>query len=109
MYLVLLCLNLHAKSSFITPEEYSTQLYYSPRGIGCDNCHGDKGEGRVVANYADKKEIKNFSGPAINNISYEQFYRAMIKRKRGMPRYFLIDDEIKALYFYLHTEELNEK
>ncbi len=96
---------LNAESSFITQEEYSMQLYYSPRGIGCHHCHGEKGEGKIIAKYKDKNNLFSFSGPPINNIAYEKFYNAMIMRKQGMPRYFLIEDEIKALYFYLHHGE----
>ncbi len=109
LFLLLWSLYLQAESSFITQEEYSTQLYHSPRGIGCHHCHGEKGEGRVIAKYRDRGAQKSFKGPAINNISYAQFYAAMTSRKRGMPRYFLIEDEIKALYFYLHVGETDEE
>ncbi len=98
---------LTAESSFITQEEYSTQLYHSPRGIGCHLCHGEKGEGKIIAKYKHKNRLKDFKGPAINKLSYTAFHRAMTERKIGMPRYFLIDDEIKALYYYL--EFVNKK
>lgn len=87
--------------SFITQGEYAAQLYKAPRGIGCHKCHGDKGEGRVIAKYKDKGESKSFNAPAINVLSYENFSDALQKRQAGMPRYFLTDEEIKALYFYL--------
>jgi hypothetical protein len=105
IFLMIFFAALHGENSFITQEEYSTQLYFSPRGIGCNHCHGDHGEGREVAQYKDKKELKTFSGPPINRLSYDEFYDAMNERKRGMPRYFLIASEIKALYFYLHKGE----
>ncbi len=102
---------LSAKSSFITPMEYSSSLYKNPRGIGCNNCHGENGEGRLVATYIHKKEKKSFSGPSINNIDYNKFYRALTIRKRGMPRYFLTKKEIKSLYFFLQQKktEVNKK
>lgn len=94
-----------AKSSFITPMEYSSSLYKNPRGIGCHNCHGENGEGKLVANYVHKNEKKSFGGPAINNIDFERFYKALNTRKNGMPRYFLTKKEIQALYFYLQKKK----
>jgi hypothetical protein len=96
-YLTLPCLLL-AETSFITPREYSSQLYKNPRGIGCQYCHGEKGEGRLVANYIHNKEKKSFRGPAINKIEWSVFYFAMNKSIKGMPRYYLTQKEIEALF-----------
>lgn len=103
--LFLLFDSLQAEVSFITEAEYASQLYHSPRGIGCHKCHGEKGEGRLIASYRDKGEEKAFHPPAINQIGYEGFVEAMRTRQKGMPRYFLTANEIKALYFYLHQKE----
>ncbi len=105
----ILPLFLFAKSSFITQLEYSSQLYKNPRGIGCQHCHGAKGEGRLVATYIHKKEQKSFGGPQINNLDFEVFYKALNTRKRGMPRYFLTKKEIQALYFYLQSKTKEAK
>jgi len=96
---------LFGATSFITPLEYASQLYKNPRGIGCHNCHGDKGEGRVVATYIDKKKQKEFAGPVINRLDFEYFFNSLNKRKEGMPRYFLTKKEIQALYFYLQESK----
>ena len=106
--LLLIPIYLVAKTSFITPIEYASQLYKNPRGIGCHLCHGDKGEGKLVATYIDKKKKKSFDGPTINSLDFTTFYKAMSIRKRGMPRYFLTKKEIQALYFYLQ-EKQNKK
>jgi len=100
---------LGASSSFITDIEYSSQLYKNPRGIGCQHCHGNSGEGKLIANYIDKKEKKSFSGPQINKMSFAAFHKALNDRKRGMPRYFLTKKEIQALYFYLQENNKSEK
>jgi len=92
---------LFGATSFITPMEYASQLYKNPRGIGCHHCHGEKGEGKLVAEYVHKKEKKSFRGPIINGLEYNKFYKALNKRKNGMPRYFLTQKEIQALYLYL--------
>jgi mono/diheme cytochrome c family protein len=96
---------LFAKTTFITPMEYASQLYENPRGIGCHLCHGDKGEGKIVASYIDKEKKKTFGGSAINKLEYAVFYKALKERKSGMPRYFLTDKEIKALYLFLHKND----
>lgn len=86
--------------------EYSSSLYKNPRGIGCDNCHGPKGEGRLVAKYIHKKKLKEFRGPVINNVLFNDFKKALNKSTRGMPRYYLTDTEVKALFFYLQEIKL---
>lgn len=100
-----LSLLLQAQSSFITQEEYAAQLYKNPRGIGCNLCHGDNGEGRLIAKYKHKNKPKVFRAPAINTITYAQFYKTLNRRVTGMPRYFLTQKEIEALYLYLHRDD----
>jgi len=100
---------LYAISSFITPTEYAAQLYKNPRGIGCHHCHGENGEGKLIAKYKHKGIEKNFRGPKIKSIEYAEFYKALNKRKNGMPRYFLTEKEIQALYLHLHKDEIKEK
>ena len=92
-----------AETSFITPKEYAAQLYKNPRGIGCNLCHGESGEGKIVAQYKHKNKDRLFAPPAINNIDFETFYKALNVRKKGMPRYFLTQKEIKALFLYVNT------
>ena len=99
----------NATSSFITPIEYAAQLYKNPRGIGCNNCHGENGEGKLIAKYKHKGVQKSFRGPQINTIKYSEFYKAISRRKNGMPRYFLTTKEIEALYLHLHQDQANEK
>ncbi|MEA3374010.1 MAG: cytochrome c [Campylobacterota bacterium] len=99
--LALLVISLHSAESFITKEEYARQLFHSPRGIGCHLCHGESGEGKLIAKYEDKKEAKSFSGSAIKDMDFDRFSEALNGRVRGMPRYFLTKSEVKALYYYL--------
>ncbi len=113
---LLLPVSIFAQASFITPMEYASSLYQNPRGIGCQNCHGIAGEGRVVANYEHEsnqkqREKKSFVGPEINSMNFNDFYVALNVRKNGMPRYFLTHKEIQALYFYVQEKkkQLKEK
>ncbi|WP_321778259.1 c-type cytochrome [Sulfurimonas sp.] len=96
---------LFGETTFITPMEYASQLYKNPRGIGCHLCHGAKGEGKLIAKYIDKNESKTFMGPAINELDFALFYKALNKRKNGMPRYFLTKKELQALYLYLQENK----
>jgi mono/diheme cytochrome c family protein len=105
MFCFFIPLYLVADTSFITPMEYASQLYKNPRGIGCHHCHGENGEGKVVATYIHKKKHKSFKAPRINNIEYYKFYNALSRRNKGMPRYFLTKKEIEALYLYLHQND----
>ena len=110
-YIILIFMSIYlmADTTFITPIEYASQLYKNPRGIGCHHCHGENGEGRLVAEYMHKKVKKEFRGPAIKGVSFKKFFNAMNERKTGMPRYFLTKKEIQALYMYLNQEKKNAK
>lgn len=93
--------------SFITEYEYGKLLYHNPRGIGCHNCHGKRGEGMVIAKYSHRGKERELIGPSVNNILYEKFKATLSKEGRVMPKYFLVEDEIKAIYYYL--EESNKE
>jgi len=103
--LLLFPIVLLSSSTFITPLEYAAQLYKNPRGIGCQFCHGVDGKGKLIANYKHKHKQKSFRGPAINQVAFGDFFKALNKKKNGMPRYFLTQKEIEALYLYLHQDE----
>ena len=98
-----------ATSSFITPLEYASQLYKNPRGIGCQFCHGNHGEGKLIANYIHKGKKRSFRGPTINALDFDTFYQALNRRKNGMPRYYLTHKEVEALYLFLHQDDLHDK
>ena len=106
---LLIPFSLFGEASFITAQEYSAQLYKNPRGIGCQKCHGENGEGKLIARYKHKGKERSFRGPNIDTISYEKFYKTLNKRKNGMPRYFLTDKEIQALYLHLHKDDKSDK
>lgn len=104
-----LLVSLHADDSFITPDEYADQLFHNPRGIGCHLCHGEAGEGKVIADYEENGKTKHFSAPAIYDLDFEHFSAALMTRRAVMPRYFLTDSEIKALFEYLHPKEEDDR
>lgn len=51
-------------NSFITKYEYGKMLYNNPRGIGCNNCHGDDARGKNLLSlsmFKIKKSILLFN------------------------------------------------
>ena len=97
-------------ADFITKTEYAKMLYLNPRGIGCDKCHGAKGEGSLISKYKhfDKKANKTVDdelrAPKINDIDVESFKAALTKPKGVMPSYFLTDEETTILYEYITNQ-----
>jgi mono/diheme cytochrome c family protein len=104
--LLFITIFLHAED-FITQTEYAKMLYSNPRGIGCDSCHGKKGEGGVLATFNKKGEKKLLKAPPINNLSLNEFRRGILKQSPVMPSYFLTDEEIVSLYNYVHVKDQN--
>ena len=83
-------------------EDYGKNLYENPRGIACNKCHGDKGEGAVIAHYKHKGVEKSLLAPRINNIDFNIFIKAFRAQRGVMPMYYLTDEEIRAIYMYLY-------
>lgn len=86
---------------FITPFEYGKMLYQNPRGVGCDKCHGLKGEGKIIAHYKENGKKKKLVAPPIYNLKERVFLNSLTKKSKIMPKYFLTKDEMKSLYFYV--------
>lgn len=106
--LVFLLLAFSFADDFITQVEYGKELYAHPRGISCKACHGDMGEGKVIATYINKNGKQILQTLPINNISYKSFEKRVKEGKGYMPNYNLTDDEIKAIYAYITQETKKE-
>ena len=114
MKIVLLVLFLisitNAKQSFMENIEYAKKLYKNPRGIGCDKCHGENGEGMTISIYIKDGVEKELKAPRINNISQKSFIKALSKKRSSlMPVYFLTKEEMAFLYYYLTYNNNKEK
>ncbi len=107
IFFLLLPALLFSETTFITPIEYAAQLYKNPRGIGCQHCHGNSGEGKLIANYIHKDEKRSFVGPVLSGIEFSTFFKGLNKRKKGMPRYYLTKKEIQALYLHVNSVDFN--
>lgn len=89
---------------FISKMEYAKMLYSNPRGIGCNKCHGEKGEGAIISKYILRGKEVTLSAPAITSVSKERFFQALTSQHKVMPTYFLTWQEIDSLYYYVSSE-----
>jgi len=90
--------------SFITDYEYGEMLYSNPRGVSCAECHGSAGEGKIISHYQDihgKQEIK---GDDIRKSTLEEMIQSVSFYHKVMPRYYLTNEEVKAIYDYLQKK-----
>ncbi len=92
-------------NSFITKFEYGAMLYKNPRGIGCNKCHSLGNKKILISKYKDKKNITHsLLAPPINKVSFKTF-KKKLKASRFeslvMPTYFLTNDEMESIYYYI--------
>ena len=92
---------------FLSRFEYGKALYDNPRGISCKRCHGIQGVGKIIIKYKSKKKKEiTIKTSNMKKLSYERFLKALnTKGKSIMPKYFLSDDEIFSLYYYIQGKE----
>jgi len=87
---------------FITDFEYGQMLYHDPRGASCAACHGETGAGEVIAEYPDSDGRRVLlHGPDIRRATEKQIRQSLRRGQGVMPRYFLTDQEIRAIHAYL--------
>lgn len=102
--------------SFITKYEYGQMLYENPRGIGCIKCHGKNGKGIIIAKYSEEQKDKTITTEVkktgdITVLSLEDFKKVLnVKKSESliMPTYFLTNEEVESIYYYITNIELKE-
>jgi len=97
----LLPMLLSAQEDFISHYEYGQMLYNNPRGVSCAQCHGERGEGKVIVTYRDEKGEHALRGSDIRKVSLERMIKSVNSYHPIMPRYYLTDDEIRTIYDYI--------
>ena len=100
----LLPLLLSANEDFISHSEYGEMLYNNPRGVSCAQCHGKKAEGKIIVKYREGNEEKVIKGSDIRKKTFSQMNDALNSFHKIMPRYYLTDEEAKAIYDYIQEE-----
>ncbi|MEY3001642.1 MAG: hypothetical protein RLZZ428_17 [Pseudomonadota bacterium] len=91
-----------AGEDFISHYEYGEMLYANPRGVSCSQCHGQNGEGQVIVTYMNGKET--LRGSDIRRNTLQEMIISVNKEHKVMPRYYLTDSEIEAIYDYLRKK-----
>ena len=94
---LLLC----AQEDFISHYEYGQMLYNNPRGVSCAQCHGEKGEGKVIVEFRDIHGKQALKGPDIRLKTLDEMIDSVNTYHPVMPRYYLTNEEVKAIYDYL--------
>lgn len=102
--LLLLPLFLGANEDFISHYEYGEMLYNNPRGVSCSQCHGQKGEGKVIVKYEDEEGKKVIKGSDIRKKSLWKMINSLNSYHMIMPRYYLTEEEAKAIYDYIQKK-----
>lgn len=90
--------------SFISDYEYGEMLYNNPRGVSCAQCHGSAGQGQVIVSYQDIEGKTSIKGADIRKKTLQEMIISVNSYHKVMPRYYLTDDEVKAIYDYLQTK-----
>lgn len=113
-------------NSFITKYEYGKMLFNNPRGIGCNRCHGDDARGRKIVDFKQEYDKKTYDctliAPDIKYVDYATFSKKVNSKKNEnikfqkeqvcdkliyyanvMPTYFLVEDEIEAIFYYIQN------
>ena len=103
-------------------------LFNNPRGIGCSTCHGDDAKGKDIVSFRhiyDKIDYNcTLKVPNIKKVSQKKFFdkinskknkkkkfsanevcEKLIYKSNVMPTYFLVEDEINAIYHYVKNLE----
>ncbi len=104
---LLLCAEDNVIESFISDYEYGEMLYSSPRGVSCLECHGKNGEGKIIVQYQAVHDIEAIKSADIRKKTLKEMIISVSAYHKVMPRYYLTDDEVKAIYEYLQIKNKN--
>ena len=101
---ILFPLLLWGQEDFISHYEYGEMLYENPRGVSCMRCHGKSGEGQVIVEFHDIHGKQSIKGSDIRNKTIKDMITSVNSYHKVMPRYYLTDEEVKAIYDYLRVK-----
>lgn len=99
-----LLIMLNAGEDFISHYEYGEMLYNNPRGVSCAQCHGEDGSGTIIVELKEQQELQTISGTDIRNKSLEMMIESVNRYHEIMPRYYLTNEEVKAIYDFIRKK-----
>ena len=105
--LVFIPLLLGANEDFISHYEYGEMLYDNPRGVSCSQCHGKDGAGTIIVEFRDIHGKQAIKGSDIRNKNLQAMIGSVNNYHEIMPRYYLTDEEVKAIHDYLQKKNEN--
>jgi len=109
-FILLVCTIFVFSEDFISEFEYGQMLYKNPRGVSCASCHGDLGEGAFIASFINKDGLEiRFNGPDIRALNIKTFKNTISKGGKIMPKYYLTDKEVEAIFKYIKIVNNYEK
>ncbi len=109
-FILIVCTIFLSGEDFISEFEYGQMLYKNPRGVSCASCHGDLGDGAYIASFLNKDGVKiNFYGPDIRALDIKNFKKAILSGGKIMPKYYLTNKEIEAIFKYIKIVNNYEK
>jgi len=104
IFIVTFLLTLIYSEDFISEYEYGQMLYKDPRGVSCASCHGTVGEKTFIASYKREDGTnRDFYSPDIRELDLKKFKRALDRGGKIMPKYYLTDKEVEAIFKYIKT------
>ncbi len=101
---MLLPFMLWGEEDFISHYEYGEMLYANPRGVSCVQCHGKSGEGQTIVEFRDIHGKQALKGSDIRKNTLQEMIQSVNTYHKIMPRYYLTDEEVKAIYDYLQKK-----
>jgi len=104
---VFLPLIVWGSEDFISDYEYGEMLFANPRGVSCSQCHGESGQGKTIVEYRDIHGKQLLKGADIRQKTLAEMITAVNSYHKIMPRYYLTDEEVKAIYNYLKIKNQN--
>ncbi len=106
--LFILPLLLEANEDFISHYDYGEMLFTNPRGVSCSQCHGKDGAGTIIVKFRDKEGKETvIKGSDIRKKNLYEMTKSVNSYHEIMPRYYLTDQEVKAIYDYLQEKNEN--
>ncbi len=95
-------------SQMISEFEYGQMLYNNPRGVSCMPCHGVKGGGKEIVSFVEDNIKKTLVAPDIRDKSFEDYKKAVKTGPSIMPKYFLTQEELKAIFSYIQRAKMED-